>query len=30
MKNGLGWVGIGMKLVNQTSGAEATVSNLRW
>ncbi len=28
-ENGLGWVGIGMKLVGQTSGAEATVSNLR-
>ena len=28
-ENGLGWVGLGMKLVGQTSGAEATISNVR-
>ena len=28
-ENGLGWVGVGMKLVGQNSGAEATISNVR-
>lgn len=28
-ESGIGWVGLGMKLVGQTSGAEATISNVR-